>query len=326
MRRILAVLQIMRVALALTAVADVWTLMLLKLPGQSALQDPVTQLILAGLASFFLYSFGMTLNDLLDARRDRLFAPWRPIPRGSLSIPGAIVLSLVLMLMGLFSAALLSWFEPTSFPIALMLAMAICLLIVFYNATGKYLGYVGFIAMGLIRGVNCLMGRPSADFFILSLFLFTHIAIASAISYRLESKRPRLRLSGIWKLLVGVGLIDALATALMLWRGNVTRAMLIDTAGPAVVALFYCIWVIRQIFQHQAPPRQRGERIMLIGLFTLFAYDSALLAANCSFRGMVLILGLGVISYVAFWIMRWAGKGSMVGRPRYRIRPGGPGI
>ncbi len=65
---------------------------------------------------------------------------------------------------------------------------------------------------------------------------------------------------------------------------------------------------------------------MLIGLFTLFAYDSALLAANRSFRSMALILGLGVISYVAFWIMRWAGKGSMVGRPRYRIRPGGPGI
>ncbi|MGC8625216.1 MAG: UbiA family prenyltransferase [Phycisphaerae bacterium] len=326
MSRILAVLQIMRVALALTAVADVWTLMLLKLPGQPALKDRIIQLALAGLASFFLYSFGMVLNDLLDSRRDRLFAPWRPIPSGRLSIPGAIVLSLVLMLLGLFSAALLSWFEPSSFPIALMLAMAICLMIVFYNATGKFLGYVGFIAMGLIRGVNCLLGRPSADFFILSLFLFTHIAIASAISYRLESKRPRLRVAGIWQLLAGVGLIDALAAALMLWRGNITQAMLSDTAGPAAVALLYFGWVLRQIFHHQEAPRKRGERIMLVGLFTLFAYDGALLAANRSFRGMALILGLGAISYMTFWAMRWAGKGIMVGRPRYRIRPGGLGI
>ncbi len=320
MGSILAVFQIMRVALALTAVADVWTLMLLNIPGQPPVKDPVTQFILAGLASFFLYSFGMALNDLLDSRRDRLFAPWRPIPSGRLSVPAVIVLSLVLMLLGLFSAALLSWVEPLSFPISLMLAMAVCLLIVFYNATGKFLGYVGFIAMGLIRGVNCTIGRPDADFLILSLFLFTHIAVASAISYRLESKRPRLRIAGVWKLLAGVAFIDALAIVVMLLRGGITRSALIDATGPAVVTLIYFAWVTGQIFNHHQPPRKRGERIMLVGLFTLFAYDAALLAANRSFKGMVLILALGLISYIAFWLMRLAGKGITVGRPRYRIR------
>ena len=75
MGSLLAVFQIMRVALAFTAVADVWTLMFLRIPGQSAIKDPVAEFVLAAFASFFLYTFGMALNDLLDSRRDRLFAP-----------------------------------------------------------------------------------------------------------------------------------------------------------------------------------------------------------------------------------------------------------
>ncbi len=324
MRSILAVFQIMRVALALTAVADVWTLMFLKIPGYSAVRDPVAEFALAALASFFLYTFGMTLNDLLDSRRDRLFAPWRPIPSGRLSVPAVIVLSLVLMLLGLFSATLLSWFEPLHFPVALMLAMVISLMIVFYNATGKYLGYIGFIALGLIRAVNCLIGRPDAGFLILSLFLFTHIAVATAVSYRLESKRPRLRITGIWKLLASVALIDAFAMLIMLLRGSITRGALIDAIGPAVVAVVYFSWVLRQIFNHHEAPRKRGERIMLVGLFTLFAYDASLLAANGAFRGMGIILALAGLSYMAFWVMRLTGKGLTVGRPRYRIRAARP--
>ncbi len=320
MGSILALFQIMRVALALTAVADVWTIMLLNLPGQAPIKDPVAQFVLAALASFFLYAFGMALNDLLDSRRDRLFAPWRPIPSGRLSVPAVIVLSLVLMLLALFSATLLSWFEPINFPVALTLAMVVSMLIVFYNATGKFLGYVGFVTLGLIRGVNCLIGRPDACFLVLSLFLFTHIAVATAISYRLESKRPRLRLSGIWKLLIGVGFIDALVVCIMLLRGSITRSVLIDATGPALVAIVYFAWVTRQIFNHHEAPRKRGERIMLVGLFALFAYDASLLAANGSFGGMAIILVLAGVSCLSFWAMRLAGKGITVGRPRYRIR------
>ena len=324
MGRILAILQILRLALSLTAIADVWTLMLLHIPGQPPMKYPVMQCLMAALTSFFLYSFGMVLNDLLDSRRDQLFAPWRPIPSGRLGVPAVIVLSLVLMLLSLFSAAILSWVEPLNFPIALMLAMGVSLMIVFYNAAGKFLGYVGFLTLGLIRGVNCLIGRPSADFLILSLFLFTHVAVASAISYRLESKRPRLRIAGVWKLLAGVALIDIVAVLIMLLRGGITRSTLMDAAGPALVAVCYFSWATRQIFNHHELPRKRGERIMLVGLFTLFAYDAAILAANRSFSGMFLILALGALAYILFWVMRLAGSGITMGRPRYRIHNAAP--
>ena len=89
-----------------------------------------------------------------------------------------------------------------------------------------------------------------------------------------------------------------------------------------MVAVIYFSWVVRQIFNHHEAPRKRGERIMLVGLFTLFAYDAALLAANGAFRGMAVILFLAVLSFIAFWIMRLAGKGLTVGRPHYRIRAG----
>ena len=83
--RLLALLQLTRAALAFTAIADVWTVLLLRLkPEQGGGPEPsmlwtILQMLVASLVSAGLYGFGMSLNDLLDARHDRLFAPRRPI-------------------------------------------------------------------------------------------------------------------------------------------------------------------------------------------------------------------------------------------------------
>ena len=65
--RALALLQLTRAALAFTAIADAWTILLLRPPG--AAPDPMIitmgKMAVTGVVSFGLYAFGMSLNDLL---------------------------------------------------------------------------------------------------------------------------------------------------------------------------------------------------------------------------------------------------------------------
>ena len=114
MFRLLALLQLTRAALAFTAIADAWAVLLLRSPGTPAPGTPqnpmwlvVVRMIATGVASFGLYAFGMALNDLLDARRDRIFAPRRPIPSGRIQPRSAIVIALVLLMMALLAAVLI---------------------------------------------------------------------------------------------------------------------------------------------------------------------------------------------------------------------------
>ena len=58
-----------------------------------------------------LYGFGMALNDLMDIRRDRVFARWRPIPSGRIRPRTAIVVTLVLLMISLAAATILGGIE-----------------------------------------------------------------------------------------------------------------------------------------------------------------------------------------------------------------------
>src|SRR5580704_15753759 len=111
MFRLLALLQLTRAALAFTAIADAWAVLLLRVPGTPAAPINgliILQMIVVAIVSFGLYGFGMALNDLLDARRDRVFAPRRPIPSGRIQPRSAIVIALSLLMAALLAAALLT--------------------------------------------------------------------------------------------------------------------------------------------------------------------------------------------------------------------------
>ncbi len=319
MSRFLATLQLMRVALAFTAVADTWTIMFLHGPGRPAPANPVVSLILAGATSFFLYSFGMVLNDLLDARRDRLFAPWRPIPSGRISPAAATVLSLLFLLLSLFSAAMLIVYQRhVLMPISLLLAMGVALLIVFYNAAAKYLGAIGLLTLGLIRALNCLIGKPNSHFLLLSMLLFTHITLAGAAAYYLESKRPRLKLKDVAAIPAGLLFLNGLMLAAMVYWHQINRLFLLDALGLGLSFTAYFLWAGVIFFNRKIPPRVRGQRVMQIGLFWLFIYDSVLLASNGQPLAALVILALGVISVATFAILRLLGRDSPH-KPQYRV-------
>jgi len=322
MRHIIAALQITRAALAFTAVADVWVLMLLHLPGEAPLTHPLWQLLAAGLAAMFLYAFGMSLNDLLDARRDRVFAPWRPLPTGRMTAPAATILSLTLLLLGLFFAGVLGAIQNQSvIPWPLLVAFSSAMLILFYNSIGKFLGSVGLITLGLIRGCNCLMGNVHAHNLMPSMVLMSHVVLFSVIGYRLESKRPRLRrrdyvLLAAAPLLLLLGMIAIMAY----WRG-ITPHWLMLGLGPAVVAVVFYSFVAWTIFQHRKEPRKRGEQIIRWGMFCIFFFDGSILFANGQYDAALVMVLLFGFSLASFYTMRVLGRGLPTGKPHYRMRP-----
>ncbi|MGC8559355.1 MAG: UbiA family prenyltransferase [Phycisphaerae bacterium] len=321
MRHLIAALQLTRAALALTAVADVWVLMLLHIPGEPRLQHPLWQMLVAGLAALFLYGFGMSLNDLLDARRDRVFAPWRPLPTGRISTQTATILSLALLLLGLFFAGVLGAIQNQSvIPWPLLVAFGTATLIVFYNGVGKFLGPVGLITLGLIRGCNSLMGNVHAHNLLPSMVLMGHVTLFSVIGYRLESKRPRLRrrdyfLLGVVPLLLLISMIGMMGY----WHTLTPRWLLLGM-GPLTVAILFYSYVAWQIFQHRKEPRRRGEKIIRLGMFTIFFYDASILAANGQIAGASMILALLSLSVAFFYLMKAAGRGLPTGKPHYRMR------
>ncbi len=321
-RYIITTLQITRAALALTAVADVWVLMLLHLPGEKPLIHPLWQLLVAALAAMFLYAFGMSLNDVLDARRDRVFAPWRPLPAGRMTAPAATILSLTLLLLGLFCAGVLGAIQNQSvIPWPLLVAFSSAMLILFYNGVGKFLGPVGLITLGLIRGCNCLMGNVHAHNLMPSMVLMSHVILFSVIGYRLESKRPRLRRRDYILLVAApAALLLGMIGIMAYWRGINPRWLALG-AGPAVVAVIFYAYVAWKIFQHRKEPRQRGEQIIRLGMFCIFFYDGSMLLANGQYDAALAILLLFALSLGGFYTMKAIGRGMPAGKPHYRMRP-----
>jgi len=329
MFRLLALLQLTRFALAFTAIADAWAILLLRAP--TTVPPPmwvlIIQMIVTGVVSFGLYGFGMTLNDLLDARRDRVFAPRRPIPSGRIRIRSAIIIALLLLMLSLFASAALTpihvaltenprWkdFVPWSF----IFSFATAMLIVFYDATSKYLGGLGLVTLGAIRALHCLIGNPRTGLIVLCMFLLTHVIVISTIAYKLENKRPRLRTWDYVIIALGLLLGNLMAVIYMLWRGVIDPSLLGMVAAPAIAMLVYAIWAVQILRNPKHAPRQKGERLMLLGLFWLFVYDASMLLGNGQYLAGIAITLLLLCAIVSFFGLRWISR--TMGQPKLGYR------
>jgi 4-hydroxybenzoate polyprenyltransferase len=317
--RLLALLQLTRAALAFTAIADAWAILLLRPPGAAPEPMGITigKMAVTGVVSFGLYAFGMSLNDLLDARRDRIFAPRRPIPSGRIPPRLAIVVSIALLIMALLAAAFLTPFHVMTVPSPhtldfipwpLLFAALTAALIVFYDATSKYLGGVGLLTLGVIRALHCLVGNPRTPLLFLSMFLLTHVVIVSAIAYKLENKRPRLKTRDLLTIILGLVVGNTLALVYMHLRGALNRDILPLFIGPAAVAFIYILWAGSVLLGKRRTPRQKGERLMLFGLFWLFLYDASILLANRQALASLAITLLLICAVASFFAIRYLSR------------------
>ncbi len=158
------------------------------------------------LASLALYSCGLLLNDLCDAKVDAKERPGRPLPAGKVS--ATFVRYAILLTAGLGIL-----FAFNGWRVALLLLG----LIFFYNTIAKRIPWVGVLTMGFCRGTNILLGvavswppqaTPLPPMAIAAVLFFTLYILLLSIVAKNEAT-PSARLTLVWRLLP-VGLVLSL--------------------------------------------------------------------------------------------------------------------
>jgi len=318
-QRLLPALQLTRMALVFTAISNSLCTYLLALrrntPEETSLLFHIRprDIILITMISIGLYGFGMSLNDIIDRRRDRQLAAHRPLPSGRIALHTAYFICISLALLALVASAIYSHLSRSDSPwMSLALTIWTGFLIAFYDLAGKYLVATGLLTLGLIRFFHAVIPAPNLPLLWHPLLLLTHVTVISAIAYAWEQKRPALtRLHG-FAVIGGVGLIDILAVTIadLQADGQVHLSVLWPKpalALPLAAALAFVLlaWHIRR---RSPSPREAGQALMLTGLLWLIVYDSAFAAAYVGPLYAMALLGLLPVSYLAVQLMRWWSK------------------
>jgi len=284
--------------------------------------------LLAGLAlvvvSTCLYGFGMSLNDIIDRRRDSTLASHRPLPSGRISITTAHVICTLLGFGAIGAGAIYARLSGQGYqPLVILIGTA--LLITFYDLAGKYLVALGLVTLGLIRFFHALIPAPQGPLIWHPLLLMNHTTVLSLVAYRWEQKRPALTKAHWWAVLGMLVAIDAILIVLEIgeaaWRGqgSMIRNLGISPAlvGPGIAAGVFVVvaWQIRR----RRERRIAGQMLMLYGLLWLIVYDVTFVAGHVDLLSASALLMLLPVAYAAVQLMRWWGRiVALSQRPEFR--------
>ena len=326
-RRLLPVLQLTRMALAFTAIADSQCGLLLRwarrgeLLGQFLL-PPSAQMLLMIVISIGLYGFGMSLNDIIDRRRDAQIAANRPLPSGRISLVTAHFICTLLAICAIVGGIFYAKMSPRHGDFSLILVIGTGLLIAFYDLAGKYLVGLGLLSLGFIRFSHSLIASPELPVLWHPLLLLNHVTILSTVAYVWEEKRPALTKGHWWGVLGGISLLNALAISVVALRndGSMARALSlrIGLIVPGIAVLLFIAFAFR-IFKTTRPRRAAGQKLMLFGLLWLILYDASFAAVYVNWIAGIILLSLLPIAYFAVQLMRWWSQMLMMSqRPQYQ--------
>ena len=141
----------------------------------------VWSFILLLFSSICLYAGGIAFNDVMDHNIDRIERPERPIPSGRITPKRAALFAGGLLLLGIilaFSHHMVSGY----------LAIAIGLLSLVYNKWSKHHGFSGPLNMGILRGLNLILGLSLVPGLISSYFFIAIIPIIYIYAITLVSR------------------------------------------------------------------------------------------------------------------------------------------
>jgi geranylgeranylglycerol-phosphate geranylgeranyltransferase len=117
---------------------------------------------LACLSAFLISAGGNSINDFFDVKIDRINKPYRPLPRGEISLSSALVFSIALFLSGI---ALSLWIKPANIGVA---GLA-CGLLIIYSSILKKRFLWGNLTVSLVSALAFVYGGMVTDDFRLSL-------------------------------------------------------------------------------------------------------------------------------------------------------------
>lgn len=318
-RRLFPLLQLTRMALVFTAISNSTAALFLLARENAAPDQPLRAVLRAehvlvvAMISIGLYGFGMSLNDLIDRRRDRQLAPHRPLPSGRIGVVTAHVICVLLALIALVGGTLYArW---TGNAMSLLLVAWTGVLIAFYDLAGKYLVGPGLLTLGLIRFFHAVIPAPDLPLLWHPLLLLNHVTILSLIAYHWEEKRPPLTPAHWWGVLSGLATANVLSVALVWYRRTFitadpwTQALRIE---PKLLIPLACVigfvalaWRLRRTVPNS---REAGQTLMLYGLLWLIVYDVAFVGAFVGVVPALALLILLPLAYASVQLMRWWGR------------------
>jgi len=216
------------------------------------------------LATVGLYGGGVVLNDVFDVELDAQERPERPLPSGRVSIRGALLLGISLLVMGITAAAQVSAWSG-------LLAGGIAFLAVLYDAYGKHHHGLGPLNMGLCRGGNVLLGSSVLAFYAELLWIFfIPIIYISAITMV-----SRGEVHGGEKMVLGWGaVLYGIVIGMAGWLGlQSTTPLAVFVPALAVFAVLIGFPLFKAI--QQPSPAYIGQAVKM-GVISLILLDACL--------------------------------------------------
>ncbi len=314
-QRLLPALQLTRMALVFTAIADGLCAIFLQAQRVRQATDPAAPIahfidgsLVAAmiLITIGLYGYGMALNDIIDHRRDRQLAADRPLPSGRISIWSAHLLCILLATLALGGGTWFALRSPLGWQ-SLALVAWCGSLISFYDLAAKYLVGPGLLTLGLIRFFHALI--PAADVPLLwhPLLLLDHVTLMTTLVYLWGDKRPPL--TRLHAVTVGGGLVlfNVVCIALLLSRRGADQMGLewglLLPLGCALLFLLLALWLYRA----SPTPRQAGQRLLRLGTLWMVLYNAAFTAGYVSWA----LAGLILLLLPATWLARHLLEGGL---------------
>jgi 4-hydroxybenzoate polyprenyltransferase len=325
-RRLLPILQLTRMALVFTALADSESVLLLWI-GIHGGPFRLSAVLALAMISIGLYGFGVSLNDIIDRRRDAQIAAYRPLPSGRIGVVAAHIVCAGLLGVASIGALIYANNGPGG-TLSLALFGFTLALIVFYDFAGKYLVAPGFLTLGFIRFFHAALPAPSLAVFWQPLLLLNHMTLVSAMAYRWEQRRPPLTKRHWWSIIGLLAAVDALLIGAVAWRrqgdehnlASVLQALSFRPALiPPAAALLVFLVVAQIIRRRNRNARQAGQTLLLAGFLWLIVYDASFVAGYVGLLPAAVILSLLPIAYLSLQVARgWTELLSLTQRPQFK--------
>jgi len=280
-RKVLSAVELTRASMAFGAITDLWLIVILSRTRPEYHYMPVATMPLAqalvasAIIAIGLFAFGATLNDLLDARRDRVFSPHRPLAAGDLGGTQALTVALGSLLMAIAGAVLFG-------SGALLISLTVAGGLVFYNGAGKYIPGVGIMTIGLLHAAQMLIPNDQFTFTLPAWLAMTHALVVAVAVHILHGKRPPLSRRAIasvvagwiaWSsVLIGLGVMRSSGS---FWPND---APLWGALLPVLAAAGFGAVLLRKI-PRALTPRIAAEKVARYGALWQSVYAASWLFA-----------------------------------------------